>query len=133
MVLELLEAQAHLERMARIVGKDALPAAQQLTLLCADLVDDAVLRQSSFSDVDRYCSPQRQTAILGVVIRFVELARAAVERGVPLEPIAALPVRRILQRVGEEYGEDHISGIGDLWKQLEAEFASLHPESANAP
>jgi V/A-type H+-transporting ATPase subunit A len=132
-VLELLEAQAHLERMARIVGKDALPAAQQLTLLCAELVDDAVLRQSSFSDVDRYCSPQRQTAILGVVIRFVELARGAVERGVPLEHIAALPIRRILQRVGEEYGEDRISAIRDLWKQLEAEFASLPQEPANAP
>ena len=63
-LLELLEAQARLERMARIVGKDALPPAQQLTLLCADLVNDAVLRQSSFSETDRYCSPQRQTEIL---------------------------------------------------------------------
>ena len=63
-VLSLLEAQADLERMARIVGKDALPPAQQLTLLCAELVNDAFLRQSAFSEVDRYCSPARQTAML---------------------------------------------------------------------
>ena len=56
-VLELLEAQAHLERMARIVGRDALPAQQQVRLLCADLVNEGFLRQSSFSKVDRFCSP----------------------------------------------------------------------------
>ncbi len=36
--------------MARIIGKDALPARQQLTLLCAELVNEAFLRQSAFSD-----------------------------------------------------------------------------------
>lgn len=131
-VLELLEAQVHLERMARIVGKDALPPAQQLTLLCAELVNDAVLRQSSFSDVDRYCSPQRQSAILGVVVRFVDLARTAVSQGVSPERIAALPIRRVLQRVGEEYGEGQLDGIRALWQRVESEFSSLPPESAGA-
>ncbi|MCK7579761.1 MAG: hypothetical protein MZV65_31405 [Chromatiales bacterium] len=39
-------------------------AQQQLTLLCADLVNEGFLRQSSFSKVDRYCSPARQVAML---------------------------------------------------------------------
>ena len=47
--LTLLDEQAQLERMARIIGKDALPARQQLTLLCAELVNEAFLRQSAFS------------------------------------------------------------------------------------
>lgn len=131
-LLELLEEQVHLERMARIVGKDALPPAQQLTLLCAELAADAVLRQSSFSTVDRYCSPARQTAILGVVIHFVELARQAVERGVLPERIAALPVRGVLQRIGEEYGEDRIGAIQELSAQLESELAALTAENARA-
>ena len=50
--------------MARIVGKDAMPPSQQLTLLCAELVNDAFLRQSAFSQTDRTCSPERQTAML---------------------------------------------------------------------
>ena len=125
-MLELLETQVRLERMARIVGKDALPAPQQLSLLCAELVNDAVLRQSSFSAVDRYCSPRRQMAILAVVMRFVNLARAAVDRGVPPERVAALPVRQILQRVGEEYGEERIDDLRlQLWKQLENEFETF--------
>jgi V/A-type H+-transporting ATPase subunit A len=131
-LLALLEEQVHLERMARIVGKDALPAAQQLTLLCAELASDAVLRQSSFSAVDRYCSPARQTAILGVVIHFVTLARRAVERGVSPDQIAGLPVRRVLQRIGEEYGEDRIDAIRALAKQVESELDALLPEASGA-
>jgi len=84
-----------------------------------------VLRQSSFSEVDRYCSPKRQMAILGVVMRFVNLARAAVDRGVPPERIASLPARQMLQRVGEEYGEQRIADIRQLWQQLEHEFEAL--------
>jgi len=136
MLLDLLTEQVHLERMARIVGKDTLPAAQQLTLLCAELANEAVLRQSSFSAVDRYCSPQRQTAILGIVVRFIALARAAIERGVSADDIAALPIRVVLQRVGEEYGEDRIEAIRLLWKQLESEFSALQPAgqpAASAP
>ena len=89
-LLSLLEAQADLERMARIVGKDALPPAQQLTLLCAELVNEAFLRQSAFSEVDRYCSPQRQTAMLKLILRFIALAEAALERGVAPQAIAEL-------------------------------------------
>jgi V/A-type H+/Na+-transporting ATPase subunit A len=131
-LLELLQAQVHLERMARIVGKDALPPAQQLTLLCAELANDAVLRQSSFSEVDRYCSPQRQTAILGIVVRFLDLARTAVDAGVPPDEVANLPVRLTLQRIGEEYGEQQIDGIRALWQQLEHDFAALSREHVGA-
>jgi len=131
-VLELLQAQVHLERMARIVGKDALPPAQQLTLLCAELVNDAVLRQSSFSEVDRYCSPERQTAILGIVLRFVDLAREAIDVGVSPEQVANLPVRLTLARLGEEYGESRIAHIRALWQRLEHDFAAISRESAHA-
>ncbi len=131
-VLELLQAQVHLERMARIVGKDALPATQQLTLLCAEMVNEAVLRQSSFSEIDRYCSPQRQTAILGIVVRFLDLARAAVDAGVTPDEIANLPVRVRLQRIGEEYGEARIAAIRALWQQMEQEFGALSREHGYA-
>ena len=124
-LLALLEEQAHLERMARIVGKDALPPAQQLTLLAAELVNEALLRQSAFSPVDRYCSAQRQSEMLRLVMRFIALAREALERGARPEQIAALPVHRRLQRMGEEIGEDEIVRFGELWPQLERELAAL--------
>ena len=129
-LLALLEEQAHLERMARIVGQDALPAAQQLTLLVAELVNEALLRQSAFSPVDRYCSAQRQSEMLRLVMRFITLARAALARGATPQQIAALPIHRRLQRMGEEFGEDQIARYAELWPPLERELAALGTSAA---
>jgi V/A-type H+-transporting ATPase subunit A len=131
-LLALLEEQAHLERMARIVGKDALPAEQQLTLLSAELVNEALLRQSAFSPVDRYCSAERQSEMLRLVMRFIALAREALARGATPEQIAALPIHRRVQRMGEEIGEDQIARFAELWPQLEREFAALGTPAAVA-
>jgi V/A-type H+-transporting ATPase subunit A len=124
-LLTLLERQADLERMARIVGKDALPPAQQLTLLCAELVNEAFLRQSAFSEVDRYCSPQRQTAMLKLILRFIALAEAKLENGIPPQRIADLDVLRRLQRMGDEIGESELRKFVELGESVEAAMAGL--------
>jgi V/A-type H+/Na+-transporting ATPase subunit A len=128
-LLKLLERQADLERMARIVGKDALPPAQQLTLLCAELVNEAFLRQSAYSEVDRYCSPQRQTAMLKLILRFVTLAEAALAQSVPPHQIAELDVLRRLQRMGEEIGETELEKFAELTESVEAAMAALRKGS----
>jgi V/A-type H+-transporting ATPase subunit A len=125
-VLELLESQAHLERMARIVGRDALPALQQLKLLCADLVNDGFLRQSSFSKVDRYCSPARQAAMISILLAYMDRAEAAVQAGVAPSRLAEMPVVRQLQRLGEEFGEGDLRKLALLPRQLDYEFDALH-------
>jgi V/A-type H+-transporting ATPase subunit A len=124
-VLALLEQQAHLERMARIVGRDALPAAQQLKLLCADLVNEGFLRQSSFSIVDRYCSPARQVAMLTILLHFMDRAEAAVQAGVPPLQLAGLKILRQLQRLGEEFGEGDLRRLALLPRELDYEFDAL--------
>jgi V/A-type H+/Na+-transporting ATPase subunit A len=124
-LLTLLEQQARLERMVRIVGKDALPPAQQLVLLCADLVNECVLRQSALSTVDRYCSPARQTAILSAVMLFIHCAERAVAAGVPLDRVAALPTYDRLQRAPEELGESKLPAFDELKLQIEHQFRSL--------
>ncbi len=131
-LLVLLQQQDRLERMARIVGKDALPARQQVTLICADLVNDALLRQSAFSETDRYCSPERQTAMLRIVIRFIDLAERALDAGASPEQISSIRTLRSLQRLGEEVGEGQIDQIRVLWRQMESEFASLAAPKAHA-
>jgi V/A-type H+-transporting ATPase subunit A len=130
-VLALLEQQSHLERMARIVGRDALPAQQQLKLLCADLVNEGFLSQSSFRKVDRYCSPQRQAAMISVLLSFMDRAEAAVQSGVAPARLAEMPVVRLLQRLGEEFGEGDLRKLAQLPRQLDYEFDALHTVTAN--
>lgn len=129
-LLDLLGQQARLERMARIVGKDALPAAQQLTLLLADLANESLLQQSSFSATDRYCSPARQSAMLRLIMRFVELAEGALARGVPVQSLVALPLLPRLKRLGEEHGEADLAGIEALGRQVEATVLALAVDHA---
>jgi V/A-type H+-transporting ATPase subunit A len=127
--LTLLDEQAHLERMARIIGKDALPARQQLTLLCADLINEAFLRQNAFSEVDRVCSPARQGAMMRLVGRFIELAESAAAAGVRPERIARLGCLRPLQRMGEEIRDSELPRFTELQAAMESEFAQMTQES----
>lgn len=131
-LLSLLEAQADLERMARIVGKDSLPPAQQVTLLCAELINEAFLRQSAFSEVDRYCSPQRQTAMLTVILDFIDQAQAALERGTPPQAIAELDILRRVQRMGEEIGEGQLEKFTELRSGLDTAMTGLGKATSDA-
>jgi V/A-type H+/Na+-transporting ATPase subunit A len=125
--LTLLDEQAQLERMARIIGKDALPARQQLTLLCAELINEAFLRQSAFSEIDRVCSPARQSAMMRLLGRFIDLAETALAAGVEPERIAALACLRALQRMGDEIADDQLLRLAELEARVEREFAQLAP------
>lgn len=135
-VLTLLDDEARLERMARIVGKDALQPRQRLTLLCAEVVGEGFLRQSAFSANDRVCGPERQALMLRTLGRFLDLAEAAVGRGVTPEAIAALPVLRPLQRMGEDLAEGERAAFATLAGELETQLAGLaaeDPEADHAP
>jgi V/A-type H+-transporting ATPase subunit A len=123
--LTLLDEEARLDRMARIIGKDALPPRQQLTLFCAELVNEAFLRQSAFSPIDRVCSPERQGAMMRLLGRFLDLAEEALARGVTPERLAAMRCIRPLQRSGEEIANDALPRIAKLQGEMEAEFAAV--------
>jgi len=131
--LTLLDEQAHLERMARIIGKDALPVRQQLTLFCAELINEAFLRQSAFSEIDRVCSPQRQAAMMRLIGKFIDHAEAAVAAGVHPERLARLTTLRPLQRMGEEIADADLERFAGLEARLDREFAELAPAQAPPP
>jgi V/A-type H+-transporting ATPase subunit A len=123
--LTLLDEEARLERMARIIGKDAMPVRQQLTLVCAGLVNDAFLRQSAFSDNDRVCSPARQAAMMRILDRFFDLAEQALARGVHPSDIAQMKSVRLLQRLGEDVADGDLARFGAVTESVEREFAEL--------
>ena len=123
--LTLLEQQTRLERMARIVGKDALPPRQQHILLCAELINDAFLRQSAYSEVDRYCSPGRQAVMMQILTRFIELSQQAIDQKVDIELINTMPLLRRLRRMNEDIGEENLEQFDVLRTDMENEFSNL--------
>jgi V/A-type H+-transporting ATPase subunit A len=123
--LTLLEEQARLDRMARIIGKDAMPPRQQVVLLCAELINASFLYQSAYSENDRYASPQRQTAMMQLLARFSELAETAVAQGAAVEALTQMPVYRKVARMGEDIPESQLARYNELETELEQAFADL--------
>jgi len=123
--LVLLEEQAHLQRMARIIGKDALPARQRFTLLCAELVNEAFLRQSAYSPNDRYATPGRQAVMMRLLGRFIDLSGEAVASGATPEELSSREIYRRLMRMGEDIAEGDWESFGELDRQIESTAAAL--------
>ncbi len=130
--LTLLEEQARLERMARIIGRDAMADRQRLILLCAELVNEGFLRQSAYSPVDRFASAARQAAMMRLVGRFLELAEEAVEAGIAPETLAGEEVYRRLLRMGEEIAEGEWERFSSLGEQMEHAITRLLEHRASA-
>jgi V/A-type H+-transporting ATPase subunit A len=123
--LTLLEEEARLERMARIIGRDAMPERQRLVLLCAQLVNQAFLRQSAFSEIDRYATPARQAVMMRLIGVFIEGAEQLLQAGVAPERIAESKVFRRLMRMGEEIPEGDWGAFSALDQDLTATIRSL--------
>jgi len=130
--LTLLEEQSRLERMARIVGKDALPPRQQQVLICAELINEAFLRQSAFSKTDRYCSPRRQAIMMQLINRFIDLSEQVIEHKVNIENFTAMPIMRRLRRMNEDISEDELELYDVLFADMESAFSNLIEESHHA-
>jgi V/A-type H+-transporting ATPase subunit A len=126
--LTLLEDEARLERMARIIGRDAMPPRQRLTLLCAQLINQAFLRQSAFSDIDRYATPQRQAVMMRLIGSFIDAGDTLLAEGVPPERINAAPIFRALMRMGEEIPEGDWERFSELDRELTATLRRLRDE-----
>jgi len=123
--LTLLEEGAKLERMARIIGKDAMPARQRLVLMSVELINEAFLRQSAYSLIDRYALPERQAVMMRILGSFIAHSEQAVKRGVSPEEISNSEVFRRIMRMGEELEEGDWEGFSALSKQVDITFSEL--------
>jgi V/A-type H+-transporting ATPase subunit A len=132
-LLELLQEQARLEKMVKIVGRDALPAHQRLTLVCASVLNEAFLRQSAFSPNDRYCTPRKQALMLDTLEFFMRRAGEQVAAGADPDRFPELPVVRRLQRMGEDIVGDDAASFEALIHALDTELGALAGASAKGP
>jgi V/A-type H+-transporting ATPase subunit A len=87
----LLQREAQLLEVVQLVGADTLAPPERILLRTGRLLREDFLQQSAFDEQDAYCDPRKQIAML-VAIRAADAAMtAAVDRGVPVETVAAAP------------------------------------------
>ena len=102
LLMNILQEENSLQHIAKLVGPDALPDSQRLTLLIAEYIKNAFLQQNSFDTVDMYCSPEKQSWMMRQLADFTRRARAVIKKGGTLADISNLQsLPRILRMKSE--------------------------------
>jgi len=96
--MAMLQEEAELQEIVRLVGYDALSEKDQLKLEIARSIREDYLQQNAFHEVDSYASFAKQYKMLQLVLSFEDLANKALEAGVYLKDILALEERDKIAR-----------------------------------
>ena len=118
-----LQEEAELEEIVRLVGADALPPDQQLTLEVARMIREIFLQQNAYHAVDTFCPPERQFKLIGAIKKYSDLGQKAVKLDVPTKEVASLKSRELLTRV--KYESEFDKELGKAIAQMDDEFKRL--------
>ena len=118
----LLQIESELQEIVQLVGSDALPVDQQLTLEVARMIREFFLQQNAFHDVDTFSDLELQYHMAKAILSFQEEAKKAIAGGAQLEDVVNVPARTDLMRGRFEKGyEEKISDlVSEMNKQIDA-------------
>lgn len=121
--METLQKESELQEIVQLVGSDALPEEQRLTLEVARMIREFFLQQSAYHPVDTYSPLKRQYEYMSAIKKFSELAKRAVSLEVPLDKLVALPSRVNLGKL--KFEETIDKDIKNVAAAMEKEFSAL--------
>ncbi|RKZ19746.1 ATP synthase subunit A [bacterium] len=122
--MKLLEQEAELEEIVRLVGLEALSMKDQLILLVARMIREDFLHQNAFHEVDTYTSIKKQYIMLKNIIHFYEESLQAIEKGVTVSELSGLPVLERIARM-KFVPEDRMDEIESIRDEITKEISSL--------
>ncbi len=130
--MSILQEEANLNEIVRLVGADSLAPNEQLTLATAKMIREDFLQQNSFVDIDSYSETERQFMLMNLIIEFDKLARAAVANGVELEKLVNIPAKEKIGRAktvpANQYKAEYTQIGEEMRRQIEE--ASMGGEDA---
>jgi V/A-type H+/Na+-transporting ATPase subunit A len=121
---DVLEEEARLEPMVRLVGSDALPDRQRWTIEAARLLKEGFLRQNGLHAVDAFCAPERQVRLLALFVDLAAAGARALEAGVPLTRLRE-QLRELPLTTAKELADDDGREIAALRDDVEAILRAL--------
>ncbi|MDW7677457.1 MAG: V-type ATP synthase subunit A [Bacillota bacterium] len=129
--MTLLQDEAELQEIVRLVGYDALSEADQLKMEIAKSLREDFLQQNAFHDIDTYASMAKQFRMLHLVMRFGTEARRAIEAGVYLKEILKLEVRDRIARA-KYHEESQLVRLNEIETTLLEQIETLIREGGTA-
>ena len=119
----LLQKEAELQEIVKLVGQDALSPADNLTLESAKMIREDFLQQNAFLENDQYSSFDRQARLLDLILRYKDLCDAAIERGADIWKLYAIAARAAIGRAktvpADTYQDVYAKIVSDMEQQIE--------------
>lgn len=121
--MELLQEEAKLNEIVRLVGIDSLEFSDRLTLECARSIREDFLHQIAFHEIDTYTSVNKQYGMLEAILTWYRLAQAGLTEGASFAKLTNMPV---LEKIGrmkyipeQEFDAKHQEIMNDLEEQYQ--------------
>jgi V/A-type H+-transporting ATPase subunit A len=93
----LLNDEAELDEIVKLVGMDALSAPDRLKLEAARSIREDYLHQDAFHEVDTYTDLKKQYLMMELVLSYYDISLQNLSNGVSIDSLVKLPVR---ERIG---------------------------------
>ncbi len=124
-IMDLLQKETRLQQIVKLVGADALPDSQNFILEVCTLFKNAFLQQNAFDEIDRYCSPAKQIAMMDLILQYYDAGSEAISKGVPMVKIRRLSVVQDIARMRFNVSNDHVEDIDRLSVRLTRSITQL--------
>jgi V/A-type H+-transporting ATPase subunit A len=125
----LLEQEASLLEIVRLVGAEALSPADRLALETARSIREDYLHQNAFHPVDTYTPLEKQFEMISTILHFHKQALASIEAGVETSQIFKLPVREDIARA-KYVPQEEISKIARIREKIDEQMTKLQQAEA---
>ncbi len=124
LALKLLQQEAELEEIVRLVGPEALPERDKLLLLVAKMIREDFLMQSAYHEIDTYCLPARAHLMMKSIVKFYELAQGMLNSGISVNEIRTSPIIYRISRMKDIPHDIFEQRIKELWAEMEVSLVA---------
>jgi V/A-type H+-transporting ATPase subunit A len=119
--MEILQKEAELQEIVQLIGSDALPDKEQLTLEIARALREIFLQQNADHEVDSYCSIQKQYKMLKTIIDYGNASYKALDSGIPVENIIKMKSKVSLAnaKFEKDFDKYHKKAVIEMKKEFQ--------------
>ncbi|MDO9549472.1 MAG: ATP synthase subunit A [Methanoregula sp.] len=121
--MEVLQKEAELQEIVQLVGSDALPESEQVTIEVARMIREIFLQQNAYDAVDTFCDMKKQYAMMKAIKTYAELSYSAQLVGVSPTQINAVKAKNELAQI--KFIKDYEPELAKIMKQMDDEFNIL--------
>jgi len=121
--MTILQEEEKLMEIVQLVGSDALPEKEQLTLEVARMIREFFLQQNAYHEVDTYCALEKTYDIMKIILRYSELAHTSLDSGVSVKELLAIKAKDEIANL--KFTKDYKTLLNKISKDLDTEFNKL--------